>query len=67
MQEAATVEAEGVGQILARVEIIKAQLPQRRSDEHVLSDVSSDPAAYASAWSDFTNANADTGVISIIV
>ena len=67
MQEVATVEAEGVGQILAMggdVDSPVATAPGRTNMYFQMSV--SDPAAYASAWSDFTSANAGTGVVSYL-
>ena len=65
MQEVATVEAEGVGQILAVGGDINNSVATAVGRTNMYYQMSvSDPAAYASAWSDFTNANADTGVIS---
>ena len=67
MQEVATVEAEGVGQILAMggdVDSPVATAPGRTNMYFQMSV--SDPAAYASAWSDFTSANAGAGVVSYL-
>jgi len=67
MQEVATVEAEGVGQILAVGGDINNSVATAVGRTNMYYQMSvSDPAAYASAWSDFTNANADTGVISYL-
>ena len=66
MQEVATVEAEGVGQILAMggdVDSPVATAPGRTNMYFQMSV--SDPAAYASAWSDFTS-NAGAGVVSYL-
>ena len=67
MQEVATVESEGVGQILAMggdVDSPVAAAPGRTNMYFQMSV--SDPAAYASAWSDFTSANAGAGVVSYL-
>ena len=67
MQEVATVEAEGVGQILAVGGDINNSVATAIGRTNMYYQMSvSDPAAYASAWSDFTSANADTGVISYL-
>ena len=67
MQEVATVESEGIGQILAMggdVDSPVAAAPGRTNMYFQMSV--SDPAAYASAWSDFTSANAGAGVVSYL-
>ena len=67
MQEVATVEAEGVGQILAMggdIDNPVATAPGRTSVYYQMTV--SDPAAYASAWADFTSANAATGIVSYL-
>lgn len=67
MQEVATVEAEGVGQILAVGGDINNSVATAIGRTNMYYQMSvTDPAAYASAWSDFTSANADTGVISYL-
>ena len=67
MQEVATVEAEGVGQILAVGGDINNSVATAIGRTNMYYQMSvSDPAAYASAWSDFISANADTGVISYL-
>ena len=67
MQKVATVEAEGVGQILAVGGDINNSVATAIGRTNMYYQMSvSDPAAYASAWSDFTSANADTGVISYL-
>ena len=67
MQEVATVEAEGIGQILAVGGDINNSVATAIGRTNMYYQMSvSDPAAYASAWSDFTSANADTGVISYL-
>ena len=67
MQEVATVEAEGVGKILAVGGDINNSVATAIGRTNMYYQMSvSDPAAYASAWSDFTSANADTGVISYL-
>ena len=67
MQEVATVEAEGVGQILAVGGDINNSVATAIGRTNMYYQMSvSDPAAYASAWSDLTSANADTGVISYL-
>ena len=67
MQEVATVEAEGVGQILAMGGDVDSPVATAPGRTNVYFQMSvSDPAAYASAWSDFTSANAGTGVVSYL-
>ena len=67
MQEVATVEAEGVGQILAMGGDVDNPVMTAPGRTNVYYQMSvSDPAAYASAWADFTSANAETGVVSIL-
>ena len=67
MQDVATVEAEGVGQVLAVGGDINNSVATAIGRTNMYFQMSvSDPAAYASAWSDFTSANADTGVISYL-
>jgi len=67
MQQAATVEAEGLGQILAIGGDIESSVTTALGRTNVYYQMTvSDPAAYASAWSDFTSANADTGVVSYL-
>ena len=67
IQEVATVEAEGVGQILAMggdIDNPVATAPGRTNVYYQMTV--SDPAAYASAWADFTSANAATGIVSYL-
>ena len=67
MQEVATVESEGVGQILAMGGDVDSPLVAAPGRTNMYFQMSvSDPAAYASAWSDFTSANAGTGVVSYL-
>ena len=67
MQEVATVESEGVGQILAMGGDVDSPLVTAPGRTNMYFQMSvSDPAAYASAWSDFTSANAGTGVVSYL-
>ena len=67
MQEVATVEAEAVGQILAMGGDVDSPVATAPGRTNVYFQMSvSDPAAYASAWSDFTSANAGTGVVSYL-
>ena len=67
MQEVATVEAEGVGQILAMGGDVDSPVATAPGRTNVYFQMSvSDPAAYASAWSDFTSANAGAGVVSYL-
>ena len=65
IQGVATVEAEGVGQILAMggdIDNPVATAPGRTNVYYQMTV--SDPATYASAWADFTSANAATGIVS---
>jgi len=67
MNQVSQIESEGVGQILAVGGDLSSPLltdPNRSSIYYQLSV--SDPAAYASAWSDFTEANADRGIVSYL-
>ena len=67
MNQVSQIESEGVGQILAVGGDLNSPLltdPNRSSIYYQLSV--SDPAAYASAWSDFTEANADRGIVSYL-
>ena len=67
MQEVATVEAEGMGMLLATGGDVDSSVATALGRTTVYYQMSvSDPAEYASAWSDFTSANADTGVISYL-
>ena len=65
MSQVSQIESEGIGQILAVGGDLSSPLlsnPNRSSIYYQLS--ATDPAAYASAWSDFTEANADRGIVS---
>ena len=63
MQEAATVEAEGLGQILAIGGDLESSVTTALGRTNVYYQMTVSDPAYASAWSDFTSANADTGVV----
>ena len=61
------IESEGIGQILAVGGDLSSPLltnPNRSSIYYQLSVT--DPAVYVSAWSDFTEANADRGIVSYL-
>ena len=65
MSQVSQIESEGIGQILAVGGDLSSPLltnPNRSSIYYQLS--ATDPAVYASAWSDFTEANADRGIVS---
>jgi choline dehydrogenase-like flavoprotein len=67
MSQVSQIESEGVGQILAVGGDLSSPLltnPNRASIYYQLSVT--DPAVYASAWSDFTEANADRGIVSYL-
>jgi hypothetical protein len=67
MSQVSQIESEGVGQILAVGGDLSSPLltnPNRTSIYYQLSVT--DPAVYASAWSDFIEANADRGRVSYL-
>lgn len=67
IQAVATVEAEGIGQILAIGGDVDNSVASAMGRTNMYYQISvSDPAAYASAWSDFTSDNANTGVVSYL-
>lgn len=67
MSQVSQIESEGIGQILAVGGDLSSPLltnPNRSSIYYQLSVT--DPAVYARAWSDFTEANADRGIVSYL-
>ena len=67
MSQVSQIESEGIGQILAVGGDLSSPLltnPNRTSIYYQLSVT--DPTVYASAWSDFTEANADRGIVSYL-
>jgi len=67
MQENATVEAEGMGMLLATGGDADSSVATALGRTTVYYQMSvSDPAEYASTWSEFISAKADTGVISYL-
>jgi len=67
MNEVAEVEFEGVGQILAMGGDANSSALTSPNQTQIYYQMSvSDPAVYASAWSDFTAANAENGAVSYL-
>jgi hypothetical protein len=67
MQSAASVEAEGIGQILAMVGNPNDPVATAMGRTNVSYQLSvEDPATYASAWSDFANDNLQEGSVSYL-
>jgi len=67
MQSAASVEAEGIGQILAMAGNPNDPVATAMGRTNVIYQLSvDDPATYASAWSDFTNDNRQEGFVSYL-
>jgi len=67
MNQVSQIESEGVGQILAVGGDLSSPLLTDLNRSSIYYQLSvSDPAAYASAWSDFTEANADRGIVSYL-
>ena len=67
MQSAASVEAEGIGQILAMAGNPNDPVATALGRTNVIYQLSvGDPATYASAWSDFSGANLQEGTVSYL-
>ena len=67
MQDSASVEAEGIGQILAMAGNPNDPVATAMGRTNVAYQLSvDDPATYASAWSDFTNDNLQEGSVSYL-
>ena len=67
MQDSASVEAEGIGQILAMAGNPNDPVATAIGRTNVTYQLSvSDPATYASAWSDFANDNLQEGSVSYL-
>jgi len=67
MQSAASVEAEGIGQILAMAGNPNDPVATAMGRTNVIYQLSvDDPATYASAWFDFTNDNRQEGFVSYL-
>ena len=67
MQDSASVEAEGIGQILAMAGNPNDPVATAMGRTNVIYQLSvDDPATYASAWSDFANDNLQEGNVSYL-
>ena len=67
MQDSASVEAEGIGQILAMAGNPNDPVATALGRTNVIYQLSvGDPATYASAWSDFSGANLQEGTVSYL-
>ena len=67
MQDSASVEAEGIGQILAMAGNPNDPVATAMGRTNVIYQLSvDDPATYASAWSDFSGANLQEGTVSYL-
>ncbi|MDB3909067.1 hypothetical protein N9390_06035 [Gammaproteobacteria bacterium] len=67
MQDSATVEAEGIGQILAMVGDPNDPVATAMGRTNVIYQLNvDDPATYAAAWSDFAGANLQAGNVSYL-
>ncbi|MDB9788968.1 hypothetical protein OAB86_00560 [Gammaproteobacteria bacterium] len=67
MQSAASVEAEGIGQILAMAGNPNDPVATALGRTNVIYQLAvGDPATYASAWSDFSGANLQEGTVSYL-
>jgi len=67
MQDSASVEAEGIGQILAMAGNPNDPVATAMGRTNVIYQLSvDDPATYAAAWSDFSGANLQEGTVSYL-
>ena len=67
MQDSASVEAEGIGQILAMAGNPNDPVATAMGRTNVIYQLSvDDPATYAAAWSDFSRANLQEGTVSYL-
>ncbi len=67
MQKSASVESEGIGQILAMAGDPNDPVTTAIGRTNVIYQLSvDDPATYASAWSDFTGENLQAGIVSYL-